>query len=66
MSCIIKTGTVKDFDSASNQVTIKLDSQFKSVLERSSKFSVVLDDEEDNNKENDNMSSEESELNEVT
>lgn len=41
-----KTGNVLDFDSASNEVTIKLNSKYNAVLEKPSKFSVVEDENE--------------------
>lgn len=41
-----KTGTVVEFDRSTNEVTLRLDSKYNSVLKRPSKFSVVLDETE--------------------
>ncbi|CAF0894321.1 unnamed protein product [Brachionus calyciflorus] len=42
-----KNGEVLEFDQNTNEVTLKLYSKFNSVLKRSSKFSVVFDETED-------------------
>lgn len=44
-----KTGTVIDIDNATNEVTIKLNNKYNAVLKKPSKFSVVLDETEDDN-----------------
>lgn len=61
-----KNGTVVEFDSTTNEITLKLNSRYKTVLQRPSKFSVILDEtEEENDKlKNDNVNNEE--LNEST
>lgn len=41
-----KSGEVVDFDSSTNEVTLKLFSKYNSILKRSSKFSVVFDETE--------------------
>lgn len=41
-----KSGEVIDFDSSTNEVTLKLFSKYNSVLKRSSKFSVVFNETE--------------------
>lgn len=62
-----KSGEVVDFDSNTNEVTLKLFSKYNSVLKRSSKFSVVLnetDDEITKLKENENQPENELDFNE--
>lgn len=42
-----KTGAIVEFDQSSNEVTVKLNSKYHSVLNKPSKFSVVLDEDVD-------------------
>lgn len=39
-----KTGTVIEFDEKTNEVTLKMNNKYNQILQRPSKFSVVLDD----------------------
>ncbi len=41
-----KTGHVVEFDSNTNEITIKMDSKFDSILEKPSKFTVVMSETE--------------------
>lgn len=42
-----KTGTVIEFDSLSNEITLRLNSKYNAVLKKPSKFSVVFDENEE-------------------
>ncbi|RNA24169.1 coilin-like isoform X2 [Brachionus plicatilis] len=62
-----KSGQVVDFDSETNEVTMKLFTKYNSILKRSSKFSVVLDETDDEItklKQNENRLENELDLNE--